>query len=90
MPVTELGSDQLSSVLQLFLFTPERLLGTPKLDGIGVDCVVALALVTTGLWALIGRVALVVPGVVLLWIVLPSRPPFVLRRPTEESHRRRP
>ena len=60
---------------------------------IGLDecfLIVALALVTTGLWALIGRGALVVPGIVLLWIVLPSRPPFVLRRPIEESHRRRP
>ena len=59
----------------------------------GVDeclLIMALALVTSGLWVAIGRGALVVPGVVLLWIVLPSRPPFVLRRPTEESHRRRP
>ena len=42
----------------------------------------ALALVTVGLWPIIGRSALVVPGTVLLWIALPSRAPLVVRPPS--------
>ena len=41
---------------------------------------VALLLITIGLWRWVGYGALVVPGVVLLWIVLPMRRPFVDHR----------
>ena len=40
-----------------------------------------LALVTVGLWPIVGRSALVVPGLVLLWIALPQRVAFVARTP---------
>lgn len=51
---------------------------------IGVDellLAVALTLVTVGSWPLLGRGALVVPGIVLLWIVLPTRGTFIVRPP---------
>lgn len=38
-----------------------------------------LALVTCGLWSQYGRLALVVPGLVLAWIALPTRRAFVDR-----------
>jgi hypothetical protein len=41
----------------------------------------ALALVTVGLWPLVGLAALVAPGIVLLWIALPTRSSFVQRTP---------
>lgn len=40
---------------------------------------VALVLIVIGLWPLVGRVALLVPGLVLLWIALPARQPFLHR-----------
>lgn len=45
--------------------------------------VLALVLVTAGLWAVVGRGALTVPGVVLLWIAMPSRAPFVSKPPVD-------
>lgn len=41
----------------------------------------ALALLVAGLWPVLGQRALVVPGLVWLWIALPSRHPFVSRPP---------
>lgn len=58
-----------------------RLLGQ-AIAAIGVDVLVlilGLVMVTVGLWPWIGRGALLVPGVVLTWLSLPSRLPFVLR-----------
>jgi hypothetical protein len=49
---------------------------------VGVDDVVlvlGLVLLTVGLWPVLERVALAVPGAVLVWLVLPQRVPFVLR-----------
>lgn len=40
---------------------------------------IALALLTVAAWPRFGRQALAIPGVVLLWIVLPVRKPFVMR-----------
>lgn len=51
---------------------------------VGVDELllsIALALIVVGLWPLVGQRALLVPGLVLLWIVLPSRQPFLHRSP---------
>lgn len=56
---------------------------------------VALVLVTVGLWPLAARwagsgwTALLVPGLVLLWLALPSRAPFVIRdsAPTKPTGR---
>ena len=56
---------------------------------IGVDELLLLAgllLVTAGLWAQWGRLALVVPGAVFVWIALPCRTVFVLR-PTSSAVR---
>ena len=40
-----------------------------------------LTLVTIGLWPVVGQAALVVPGVVLVWVALPQRTAFVQRTP---------
>jgi len=63
-------------------------------SAIGIDEVLlllALGLITIGLWALIGRTALLAPGLVLLWMVLPARGPLVYRGPasSDARHRRR-
>lgn len=39
----------------------------------------ALTLLVVGLWPRFGREALLVPGVILLWLVLPARLPFIDR-----------
>lgn len=41
----------------------------------------ALALLVVGLWPIVGRCALIVPGIVWLWLALPSRHPLVSRPP---------
>lgn len=41
---------------------------------------VGLGLLTAGLWSLVQESALVAPGLVLLWIALPQRTPFVAGR----------
>lgn len=38
-----------------------------------------LVLITVAIWPLVGVLALVVPGVAITWIALPSRVPFVAR-----------
>jgi len=48
----------------------------------------ALVLVTSGLWSVLGSAALTVPGGVLLWIVMPSRAAFIAR-PPESAQRSR-
>lgn len=49
---------------------------------------VALGCGTSAIWPLVGRLALLVPCVVLLWIALPSRTPFITRPPAEKPMRR--
>lgn len=49
----------------------------------------ALALIVGGLWPSIGRLSLVIPGVVLLWIVLPARSPLVVKAPIVPAPKRR-
>lgn len=49
---------------------------------------VALALIVIALWPWIDRGALVIPGVVLLWLVLPARAPFLSRPPTDAQKTR--
>ena len=47
---------------------------------VGLDeiaLLLALALVTAGLWMLVDRAAFIVPGLVLLWIALPARVPLI-------------
>lgn len=48
-----------------------------------VEAVLALALVllTVAAWPRLGRQALAIPGLVLLWIALPSRVAFIARPP---------
>ena len=46
---------------------------------------VGLGLVTVGLWPSIGLLALVVPGAVIVWIVLPARGPFMARPPAPRA-----
>jgi hypothetical protein len=50
--------------------------------------VVAVSLLTVGLWPVLEWVALVIPGAVLLWVALPSRAPFVTRGPEPPDARR--
>ena len=59
---------------------------------IGVDellIVVALTLVTVALWPRFGRQALLVPGLVVLWVALPSRAPFIARPTLSAKSKRR-
>jgi hypothetical protein len=60
---------------------------------LGVDeliLVLALVLTTAGLWSWLGPGALTVPGVVLIWVGLPVRRPFVGRPGAEtEAPKRR-
>ena len=47
-----------------------------------------VVMITIGLWPLVGQVALIVPGIVALWLGLPSRTRFVARQeipPTKRS-----
>jgi len=44
-----------------------------------------LALLTGGLWGWIGPLALVAPGLVLVWIALPQRHGFVVRPPRRDE-----
>ena len=49
---------------------------------VGIDEVlitIGLGLATVGLWTWIGPGALTLPGLVLLWIVVPARQPFISR-----------
>ncbi len=58
---------------------------------IGADEVVllvALGLLTAGLWSRIGALSLMLPGLVLLWIALPQRARFVTRDPETKAERR--
>jgi hypothetical protein len=41
-----------------------------------------LVLITVALWPLVGRVALLVPGLALTFLSFPTRAPFVHQRPT--------
>lgn len=61
-------------------------------SAMGVDelvLVLALTLTTGGLWTWLAWGALVVPGVVLLWLVLPPRAPFVVPDRAEAATRTR-
>jgi len=57
-------------------------LGAPE-----IGAMVAVALITAGLWPLMHQAALVVPGGVLLWFTLPPRAPFFHRASPNEDHR---
>jgi hypothetical protein len=48
-----------------------------------------LTLVTVALWPVLGRVSLIVPGLVILWIAVPERAPFVTRPPVSDKDRRK-
>lgn len=65
------------------LAAPWRAFGRVVLREVDADVVglgLALALLAAGLWPDLGWRALAVPGAVLLWLVLPSREPFVIRK----------
>jgi len=48
----------------------------------------AIGLLTYGLWPVIGRPALIVPGLVILWVALPTRRRFVEPMPAPPPARR--
>ena len=59
---------------------------------IGLDEVVVLAalvLIAVGFWQAWRPGAFLVPGLVLLWISLPRRLPFIVRSPDPEKAKRR-
>jgi hypothetical protein len=59
---------------------------------IGVtECVliVGLAFVVIALWPLVGRVALLPVGLVMVWVTLPVRSAFIHRSPGEAPARRK-
>lgn len=58
---------------------------------IGVEeCVLTLGLIllSAGLWPVFGRAALVAPGLVLIWLAIPSRRAFIHRPVTPERRKR--
>lgn len=59
---------------------------------IGVDellLTLALTLIVVALWPVIGRIALLVPGVCLLYVALPQRSPFLHQPPSPDDLRRK-
>lgn len=50
---------------------------------------VGLVMVAASLWPAIGRLALLLPGAVLVWISLPAREPFVAKPADELARRKR-
>ena len=59
-------------------------------SAIGADELVlsaGLLIATVALWSVCGPLALLVPGVVFLWIALPSRVVFLVRSPVPEKRR---
>jgi len=50
----------------------------------------ALGLIAVGLWSVWRPGSFLVPGVILLWIALPARRPFIERLPLEKTLRGRP
>ncbi len=70
--------------------TPAK--ASPWYHRIGLDdalLAVGLLLTTIGAWCWIGPVALLCPGVALIWLALPSRTPFLLPPPAPPSRRLR-
>lgn len=60
--------------------------GTILADAIDKEDVLTLLgliLVASGLWSVSRAAALLVPGAILLWMFVPSRPPFIERAPRE-------
>ncbi len=49
-----------------------------------------LLLATIALWHLVSVLALLLPGLVLTWLALPSRRPFVIRTPSPADKKRIP
>jgi hypothetical protein len=47
-----------------------------RFDATDAALILGLGLVTAGGWSVVGITSLVLPGCVLLWHFLPSRPPF--------------
>lgn len=61
-------------------------LASAAVDKEDVLMLAGLALLAAGLWLVSHAAALIVPGLILLWIFLPSRPPFV-DRPVPSNRR---
>lgn len=60
---------------------------------IGVDealLLTGVGLIVVALWPVLGRLTLVIPGAVIVWLALPPRLPFLHRPSREESTRRTP
>jgi divalent metal cation (Fe/Co/Zn/Cd) transporter len=58
------------------------------LDTIGeveIVTLVGLTLLAIGLWWLSPAAALIVTGLILLWVVLPARLPFIVRRDKKDG-----
>lgn len=59
---------------------------------IGLDEVLLLVgfgLITVALWPAIGRLALLIPGAAIIWLVLPTRAPFLHRPSANDPPTRR-
>lgn len=60
-------------------------------SAVGLDEVLlvsGLVMITVSLWPIAGRLALLAPGAVITWIVLPTRAPFIVRKIDPESVRK--
>ena len=49
----------------------------------------ALVLLTVGVWPVLGVPTLAIPGAVLLWLVLPQRTAFIARPSPDATQRKR-
>lgn len=54
-----------------------------------VGLALAVILLTVAVWPVLHRVALIVPALVILYLALPSRAPFLTRVPPEPPARRK-
>lgn len=54
-----------------------------------VALLIAMGLIVTALWPWVGQGALLVPGLVLLYLALPARTSFIARPPQEPAARRK-
>ena len=59
-----------------------------ELDAELIVVVLGVTLITIGIWPLAGRLALIVPGAIAVWLALPARASFIERLPPRVRRKR--
>lgn len=67
-------------VLEMETRMAEKKSKTPTFGRDDLVVLGGLAMLTAGAWSTLGLAALSLPGAVLVWYALPTRPPFVSRQ----------